>query len=121
LKDTCEIAMLSMKNVLRQNQHQQTLGGGTKFVISASIGVIYIYIIGGNTFRYAKAFQKCIFQTQAVVLITLYFVTTQPIQLRLLITKNRLFLSNFLHIIIFSIESYVADFTMSLKKYNINV
>jgi hypothetical protein len=24
-------------------------------------------IIGGNTFRYAKAFQKCIFQTQVIV------------------------------------------------------
>jgi hypothetical protein len=41
--------------------------GGTKFVISASIGVIYFYIIGGNTFRYAKAFQKCIFQTQVII------------------------------------------------------
>jgi hypothetical protein len=40
------------------------LVGGTKFVISESIGVIYFYIIGGNTFRYSKAFQKCIFQTQ---------------------------------------------------------
>jgi hypothetical protein len=49
------------------------------------------------------------------------YVTTHLLEARVMITKNRLFLSNFQHMIIFSIESYVTDFTISLKKYNINV
>ena len=48
-------------------------------------------------------------------------VTTHLLEVMVLITKNRLFLSNNQHIIIFAIESYVTDLTISLKKYDINV
>ena len=48
-------------------------------------------------------------------------VTTHLLEVRVRVTKNRLFLSNFQHIIIFFIEPYAADFTRSLQKYNINI
>jgi hypothetical protein len=49
------------------------------------------------------------------------FVTTHLLEVRVMITKNRLFLSNFQHMIIFCIVSHVTDLTMSLNKYDINV
>ena len=52
---------------------------------------------------------------------SIIYVTTHLLEVRVLITKNRLFLANIQHIIIFAIDSYVADFTISSKKYDINV